>query len=185
MSSLTPESIRPSVDDETCQEWIDALRSMVREEGKQATKALLDALDQEARVLGVGQTKAPFSAYQNTISLEDQPSYPGHLELEQRITSMIRWNALAMVVRANQAYGELGGHIASYASCAEIFEVGFNHFFRARTDSLMGIWCIFNLTQRLASMHAPIWKIVCQNATLPTIGKRFQGKDYAHTPTPG
>ena len=138
MSSLTPESIRPSVDDETCQEWIDALRSMVREEGKQATKALLDALDQEARVLGVGQTKAPFSAYQNTISLEDQPSYPGDLELEQRITSMIRWNALAMVVRANQAYGELGGHIASYASCAEIFEVGFNHFFRARTDSFDG-----------------------------------------------
>ena len=138
MSSLIPESIRPSVDDETCQEWIDALRSMVREEGKQATKALLDALDQEARVLGVGQTKAPFSAYQNTISLEDQPSYPGDLELEQRITSMIRWNALAMVVRANQAYGELGGHIASYASCAEIFEVGFNHFFRARTDRFDG-----------------------------------------------
>ena len=138
MSSLIPESIRPSVDDDTRQEWIDALRSMVREEGKQATKALLDALDQEARVLGVGQTKAPFSAYQNTISLEDQPSYPGDLEIEQRITSMIRWNALAMVVRANQAYGELGGHIASYASCAEIFEVGFNHFFRARTDSFDG-----------------------------------------------
>ena len=59
-------------------------------------------------------------------------SYPGDLAIEERITSIIRWNALAMVVRANVAYGELGGHIASYASAAEIFEVGFNHFFRAR-----------------------------------------------------
>ncbi|HEY6892929.1 MAG TPA: alpha-ketoglutarate dehydrogenase, partial [Rhodanobacteraceae bacterium] len=72
----------------------------------------------------------PYSAYQNTIPLEEQGAYPGDLAREERITSIERWNALAMVVRANRAYGELGGHIASYASAAEIFEVGFNHFFR-------------------------------------------------------
>ena len=75
----------------------------------------------------------PYSAYQNTIPLEQQGAYPGDLALEERITAIMRWNALAMVVRANQAYGELGGHIASYASAAEIFEIGFNHFFRAAT----------------------------------------------------
>ena len=61
-----------------------------------------------------------------------QPAFPGDLAIEERLASLMRWNALAMVVRANKAYGELGGHIASYASAADLFEVGFNHFFRAR-----------------------------------------------------
>src|ERR1051326_879828 len=69
--------------------------------------------------------------YKNSIELAQQPQFPGNLELEQRISSIVRWNALAMVVRANRAYPELGGHIASYASAADLFEVGFNHFFRA------------------------------------------------------
>ena len=64
-----------------------------------------------------------------------QPAFPGDLAIEERLASLMRWNALAMVVRANQAYGELGGHIASYASAADLFEVGFNHFFRARDDA--------------------------------------------------
>src|SRR3989441_11868730 len=69
--------------------------------------------------------------YKNSIALADQAQFPGNLELEQRISSIVRWNALAMVVRANRAYPELGGHIASYASAADLFEVGFNHFFRS------------------------------------------------------
>ena len=69
--------------------------------------------------------------YINTIALADQPQFPGNLEIEQRLSSLVRWNALAMVVRANRAHPELGGHIASYASAADLFEVGFNHFFRA------------------------------------------------------
>ena len=138
MSQSIDSWISDHIDDDTRQEWIDALRSLVREEGKQQAKLLLDALEDEARVLGISQTKAPFSAYRNTIALEDQPAFPGNLEIEERLTSFMRWNALAMVARANQAYGELGGHIASYASCAEIFEVGFNHFFRARKDDFDG-----------------------------------------------
>ena len=125
-------------DEEARQEWIDALRSLAREEGKQQAKLLLDALEDEARVLGINRTQVAFSAYRNTIPLEDQPAFPGDLEIEERLTSIMRWNALAMVIRANRAHGELGGHIASYASCAEIFEVGFNHFFQARTDDFGG-----------------------------------------------
>jgi len=73
--------------------------------------------------------------YVNTIAVEDQSPFPGDLAIEERLASLMRWNALAMVVRANQAYGELGGHIASYASAADLFETGFNHFFHARSDA--------------------------------------------------
>src|SRR6185369_5539446 len=76
--------------------------------------------------------------YVNSIALEDQPPFPGDLAMEQRLSAIMRWNALAMVMRANRAESggstELGGHIASYASAADLFEVGFNHFFRARDD---------------------------------------------------
>ncbi len=74
----------------------------------------------------------------NTIAVEDQPDFPGNLATEERLVAIMRWNALAMVVRANQAYGELGGHIASYASVADLFETGFHHFFHARTEQHKG-----------------------------------------------
>jgi pyruvate dehydrogenase E1 component len=113
------------------QEWLDALAAVVRDAGRERGRYLLKQLEEQAQQLGILAHVPPYSAYQNTIPLEQQGPYPGDLALEQRLTSIIRWNALAMVVRANKAYGELGGHIASYASAAEIFEVGFNHFFRA------------------------------------------------------
>src|SRR5690348_914612 len=116
--------------DET-REWLDALDASVRAGGKERGLFLLKKLEEQAQHLGIVAHVPPYSAYQNTIPLEEQGPYPGDLVLEERITSIMRWNALAMVVRANRAYGELGGHIASYASAAEIFEVGFNHFFRA------------------------------------------------------
>ena len=73
--------------------------------------------------------------YRNTISQHDQGVYPGDLALEEKITAILRWNALAMVMKANNNYGGVGGHIASYASCAEIFETGFNHFFKGGKDA--------------------------------------------------
>src|SRR5437763_14710502 len=72
--------------------------------------------------------------YKNSIALAEQAQFPGNLEMETRISSLVRWNALAMVVRANRAHPELGGHIATYASAADLFEVGFNHFFHAGLD---------------------------------------------------
>jgi len=118
------------------QEWLESLEAVVLAGGRVRALFLLDRLEEKARELGIAVHKPPYSAYQNTISLEQQAVHPGDVALEERITAIMRWNALAMVVRANRAYGELGGHIASYASAAEIFEVGFNHFFRGpRTES--------------------------------------------------
>jgi pyruvate dehydrogenase E1 component len=111
---------------------------VIKEEGTDRALFLLDELEEQLRRRGVRASVQPYSAYRNTIPVDRQGPYPGDLAMEERITSLIRWNALAMVARANQAYGELGGHIASYASAAEIFEVGFNHFFRAGGESSDG-----------------------------------------------
>ncbi|MGF6769634.1 pyruvate dehydrogenase E1 component [Paraburkholderia sp. GAS199] len=112
-------------------EWLEALDAVVAHVGRERAQFLFDRLASHALSLGVESARTTITPYQNTIPLERQPRYPGNLELEERLAAALRWNALAMVVRANQAYGELGGHIASYASAADLFEVGFNHFFRA------------------------------------------------------
>ena len=112
------------------EDWIESLDSLVRAAGPERARFILEALERRARETGIDEAVSAYHPYRNSIRLDKQPRYPGDLEIEERITSIIRWNALAMVVRANKAFGELGGHIASYASAAEIFEVGFNHFFR-------------------------------------------------------
>src|ERR1700681_2319453 len=124
----------PDSDPEETRDWIESLDAVIRVEDSARALFLLRQLDEHAKELGLVVAAAPFSAYRNTIALERQGHYPGDLAIEERLTAIMRWNALAMVVRANQAYGELGGHIASYASAAEIFEVGFNHFFQAAHD---------------------------------------------------
>ncbi|MCT7316306.1 alpha-ketoglutarate dehydrogenase [Ralstonia sp. CHL-2022] len=112
-------------------EWLDALDAVVQHAGTARAQFLFDRLAERASKLGVGTALARITPYANTIPVEAQPPYPGDIDTEERLAAALRWNALAMVVRANQAYGELGGHIASYASAADLFEVGFNHFFRA------------------------------------------------------
>jgi pyruvate dehydrogenase E1 component len=112
------------------QEWRDSLTAVVQTEGAERGAELLRELKAHALALGLPTEISRFTAYKNTIPLEAQPRHPGNVALEERLTALTRWNALAMVVRANRSYGELGGHIASYASAAEIFEIGFNHFFR-------------------------------------------------------
>ena len=116
-------------------DWIDSLESLIAHSGVESAKAILKSLETKAEELGLDQDSPIYSPYRNSITLEKQPKYPGNLELEEKITAILRWNALIMVMRANQAYGELGGHIASYASAAEIFEVGFNHFFHGNDSS--------------------------------------------------
>jgi pyruvate dehydrogenase E1 component len=116
--------------DET-QEWRDALLSLAASDGPARVCQILDELARLARSQRMGWQPELNTPYINTIAVEDQPAFPGDLAVEERLASLMRWNALAMVVRANQAYGELGGHIASYASAADLFETGFNHFFKA------------------------------------------------------
>ncbi|WP_298828179.1 alpha-ketoglutarate dehydrogenase [uncultured Piscinibacter sp.] len=111
-------------------EWRDALVSLLDAAGPQRVREVMDMLAAMARAPEVGWQPAPGTPYVNTIPAARQPAFPGDLAIEERLASLMRWNALAMVVRANQAHGELGGHIASYASAADLFEVGFNHFFR-------------------------------------------------------
>ncbi len=116
-------------------EWLDALATLVREGGPERARFILGALQDEARRHALAWQPARQTPYVNTIALHEQAAFPGDLEIEQRLAALMRWNALAMVVRANLRQGELGGHISSYASAADLFEVGFNHFFRARSDT--------------------------------------------------
>ena len=138
LSQGVPRSIAfgdlTDLDPAETREWLESLTSVFQRSGGERVEFILSALDRQARGTGLTSDPPPFSPYRNTIPVEKQPPFPGDIEMEQRITAIMRWNALAMVVRANRAHGELGGHLASYASVAEIFETGFNHFFRAASD---------------------------------------------------
>jgi len=128
-------------DAQETEEWLAALQAAMQASGPERARYLLSRLSAAAQAWGVKWRDARNTPYANTIRAEDEPPFPGGadaLATEQHLASLMRWNAMAMVVRANRAYGELGGHIASYASAADLFEVGFNHFFRARTDSFGG-----------------------------------------------
>jgi pyruvate dehydrogenase E1 component len=118
-------------DPQETQEWLAALHALIQTEGEERAEFVLQQLLDSARRACRRIRLSATSAYINTIPLAEQPPYPGDLGLEERITALVRWNALAMVVRANREHPELGGHIATYASAADLFEVGFNHFFRA------------------------------------------------------
>src|SRR3954466_1788458 len=115
-------------------EWLEAFDALVQSEGRERATFLLRKLLDHARARRVPLPPVLNTPYKNSVALADQPQFPGNLETESRISAIVRWNALAMVVRANRAHAELGGHIASYASAADLFEVGFNHFFRAGQD---------------------------------------------------
>jgi len=118
-------------DPEESAEWQQSLASLLQAAGPQHVRQIMDMLAATARHPAIGWQPALGTPYVNTIAVDQQPPFPGDLAIEERLASLMRWNALAMVVRANKSYGELGGHIASYASAADLFEVGFNHFFRA------------------------------------------------------
>jgi len=123
-------------------EWCESLDALTAAHGPQRARYLLDALLAHARRRGVNWQPSLITPYVNSIALEAQPPFPGDLAMEQRLAALMRWNALAMVMRANRVESggsaELGGHIASYASAADLFEVGFNHFFRARDEGQLG-----------------------------------------------
>src|SRR6478736_3580587 len=124
----------PDVDPLETREWIEALDALIAEEGAERATFLLRRLLQHARARRVPLPHVLATPYVNTVGLAEQPPFQGNLEIESRLSALVRWNALAMVVRANRFSAELGGHIASYASAADLFEVGFNHFFRAGQD---------------------------------------------------
>ena len=116
-------------------EWLEALASVIENEGPERAHYIIEQLIDSARRSGAYLPYTANTAYLNTIPASHETKFPGDGSMERRIRSLIRWNAMAMVVLANQISTELGGHIASFASSATLFDVGFNHFFHARTDT--------------------------------------------------
>ena len=128
-SQLEPEELR-ELNETELREWLESLEYVLASGGPERVNEILQRLEEHAHRQGV---KIPFTAqtpYINTIPADEDPEYPGNLELERRIRNLIRWNAMAMVVRANKLSDGIGGHISTYASAATLYEVGFNHFFR-------------------------------------------------------
>ncbi len=122
----------PDVDPQETEEWIDALDEIVAKEGVERARFVLYKVLKRARMLHLGLPPLVQTRYINTISPEQEPPFPGDEQIELRIRRMVRWNAVAMVHRANQRFPGIGGHLSTYASAASLYEVGFNHFFRGK-----------------------------------------------------
>jgi pyruvate dehydrogenase E1 component len=122
------------IDPEETTDWLESIDSVLRVHGAERAHYLLERMIDHARRSGAYLPYSPNTAYLNTIPVTQQPSYPGDRAIERRIEAYLRWNAMIMVVRANKESSEYGGHIASYASSATLYEVGFNHFWRAPTQ---------------------------------------------------
>ena len=119
-------------------EWLESLQYVLEQKGRDRVSYLLSVLEEQAHREGV---ELPFTAntpYLNTIPIENQPVYPGNREIERRIKSIIRWNAMAMVTRANRDFSGIGGHISTYASSATLYEVALNHFLRGDYGDFQG-----------------------------------------------
>ncbi|MFZ2362648.1 MAG: pyruvate dehydrogenase (acetyl-transferring), homodimeric type [Anaerolineae bacterium] len=141
--NITEPAYTPDIQAAETEEWRESLNYVLQQGGPERVIALFEDLKKHAARLGV---KEPFTAntpYVNTIPPWDEPRFPGNRALERRIKSLIRWNAMAMVVRANKESPGIGGHISTYASAATLYEVGFNHFFRGRTDDFEGDMVFF------------------------------------------
>jgi len=124
----------PDIDPVETQEWLESLDGVVQAAGPDRARYLIYKLLKRARQLQVGLPSLTQTRYINTISPEQEPYFPGDEAMELRIRRMIRWNALAMVLRANTSFEGIGGHLSTYASAASLYEVGFNHFFRGSDD---------------------------------------------------
>ncbi len=128
----------PDIDPQETAEWLESFDQLVGDEGEGRARFLVYKLLKRARQLHVGLPPLTQTRYINTISPEQEPFFPGDEQLELRIRRIIRWNAVAMVLRANNQYSGIGGHLSTYASSASLYEVGFNHFFRGKDDGQSG-----------------------------------------------
>ncbi|HVF13688.1 MAG TPA: pyruvate dehydrogenase (acetyl-transferring), homodimeric type, partial [Acidimicrobiales bacterium] len=128
----------PDIDPQETSEWVDSLDEVVGARGKTRARFLVMKLLERARELQVGFPAMVSSDYINSIPPEREPWFPGDEHMERRIRAFVRWNAAVMVTRANAKAPGIGGHLATYASSAALYEVGFNHFFRGKDDGQPG-----------------------------------------------
>jgi pyruvate dehydrogenase E1 component len=137
--AMDMKDLSPDIDPQETREWIEALDSVLDSEGVERAHFLLERLVERARRSGAYIPFSATTAYLNTIPVSREERLPGDNELEARLRALVRWNAMAMVVRANKDSSELGGHIASFASAATLYDDGFNHFFRGMNDNVPGL----------------------------------------------
>ncbi len=155
------ERFQNDVDPIETRDWLQAIESVIREEGVERAQYLIDQLLSEARKGGVKVAAgAGASNYINTIAVEDEPEYPGNLELERRIRSAIRWNAIMTVLRASKKDLELGGHMASFQSSATILMSVLTISSVRATNRMAATWCTSRATSLRASTLARSWKVV-------------------------
>ncbi|VEI45366.1 pyruvate dehydrogenase subunit E1 [Actinobacillus equuli] len=125
------------VDPFETKEWLESLDSLIRVEGVERAQFIIDELLSQARKDGVPVQSGVTTAYVNTIPVSAQPAYPGDHKIERRIRSAVRWNAIAMVLRSQKKELDLGGHISTFQSAATMYEVCYNHFFKAATEKMV------------------------------------------------
>src|SRR6202167_4417612 len=125
-------------DDIEVKEWIESFDTVLQDNNPPHVRHILEEIQARAQASGMSLPYDVNTPYINTIPLSEQAAFPGDQEMERRIKSLVRWNALAMVVRANRIEHNIGGHISTYGSAATLYEIGLNHFFRARNDSFEG-----------------------------------------------
>ena len=128
----------PDIDNQETQEWLDALNAVIETEGVERAHFLIESMIDQARRSGANLPYKATTAYVNTIPTHLQQRHPGNPDMERRIRALIRWNAIMTVLRANEKSPGVGGHIASFQSAATLYDVGFNHFFRAANDKFQG-----------------------------------------------
>ncbi len=187
MSKELKANQNQKLDNQELNDWLDSLDAVVENHGRDGAKIILEKLEQRAKDLRVLYSPVPYSPYRNTISQYDQGIYPGDLEIEEKITAILRWNALTMVMKANKNFGGLGGHIASYASFAEVFETGFNHFFKGgdeadlifyQSQCTTGIYARSFLEGRLTKNHLENYRQELNEQGLSSYCHPYLMKDY-------
>ncbi|SEL09304.1 pyruvate dehydrogenase (acetyl-transferring), homodimeric type [Ectothiorhodospira marina] len=192
---MNAQTMPQDLDAQETQEWLDALEAVIQADGPERAHYLLERLVDQSRRSGAFLPYSANTAYVNTIPPHLEPEYPGDAELEHRIRSYIRWNALLMVVKANRISSELGGHIASFASAATLYDVGFNHFWRAPSHehggdlvfiqghSAPGIYARSFLEGRLSEQQLDGFRQEVAGNGLPSYPHPWLMPDYWQFPT--
>ena len=174
----------PDVDPQETQEWLAALEGVLSAEGPDRAHFLIEALIDKARRSGAYLPFSANTAYINTIPVEKQVRLPGDFNIEQKIRHFVRWNAMAMVLRANKDTN-VGGHIASFASAAMLYDIGFNHFWHAPSEKHGGDLVFVQGTPRRASTRARSCSAASRRSRWTTSGRRSAGPASRPIRTPG
>ena len=189
------DMMHPDVDPQETQEWLDSLETVFEEEGAERAHFLLEALIDKARRSGAHLPYDATTAYINTIPVVQEPTMPGDQTIEARIRAAIRWNALMIVLRASKKDLDLGGHIGSFASSAMLYDVGFNHFFKAPNDKHSGDFIFYQghispgiyarsfLEGNLSETQLNNFRQECDGQGIPSYPHPHLMKDYWQFPT--